>query len=121
HASAVLSCGYLVTLLKATIELWRSMGFTEREAIDALYPISRATLDNLAKSGADASVTGPVVRGDIDTLRSHLESLHERLPEVVPLYGTMTNASLGMAARRGVGADRIAALKELVDQYANPK
>ena len=121
HASAVLACGYLVTLLKATIEVWQAMGFTEREAIDALYPISRATLDNLAKSGADASVTGPVVRGDIDTLRSHLESLHERLPEVVPLYGTMTKASLGMAARRGVGADRITALKELVDQYATPK
>lgn len=121
HASAVLACGYLATLLKATIDAWQAMGFTEREAIDALYPISRATLDNLKKTGADASVTGPVMRGDIGTLRSHLETLHERLPEVVPLYGTLTNASLETASKRGIGADRIIALKELVDEYVNPK
>ena len=117
HASAVLACGYLVALLKATIEVWQAMGFSEREAVDALYPISRATLENLAKTGADASVTGPAVRGDIQTLRSHLDSLIERLPEVVPLYRTLTSASLGMAARRGVGPERILALQELVDQY----
>lgn len=117
HASAVLACGHLVALLKATIEVWQAMGFSEREAVDALYPISRATLDNLAGAGADASLTGPVVRGDFDTLRSHLDTLSERLPELVPLYGTLTNASLGMAARRGVGPEQILALQELVDQY----
>ena len=117
HASAVLACGYLVALLKATIDVWQAMGFSEREALDALYPISRATLENLVRTGAEASVTGPVVRGDIQTLRSHLDTLSERLPEVVPLYGTLTNASLGMAAQRGVGPEQITALRELVDQY----
>ena len=121
HASAVLACGYLVALLKATIEIWQAMGFSEREAVDALYPISRATLENLARTGADASVTGPVVRGDIQTLRSHLDTLTERSPEVVPLYGTLTNASLGMAAQRGVDPERIMALRELVDQYVDAK
>ena len=121
HASAVLACGYLVALLKATIEVWQAMGFSEREAVDALYPISRATLENLARRGAEASVTGPVVRGDIHTLRSHLDALSERLPEVVPLYRTLTNASLAMAARRGVGPEQIMALQELVDQYVDAK
>ena len=121
HASAVLACGYLVALLRATIEAWQAMGFSEREAVDALYPISRATLENLARTGADASVTGPAVRGDIQTLRSHLDTLSERLPEVVPLYSTLTNASLGMAERRGVGQERIRALRKLVDQYLDVK
>ena len=121
HASAVLACGYLVALLKATIELWQAMGFSEQEAIEALYPISRATLENLARTGAEASVTGPAVRGDIQTLRSHLDTLNERLPEVVPLYGTLTTASLEMAARRGVNPEQIMALRELVDQYVDAK
>ena len=121
HASAVLACGYLVALLNATIEVWQAMGFSEREAIDALYPISRATLENMARAGAEGSLTGPVVRGDVQTLRSHLDTLSERLPEVVPLYRTLTNASLGMAARRGLGAEQITALKELVDQYIGAK
>ena len=117
HASAVLACGYLVALLKATIEVWQAMGFTEREAIDALYPMSRATLENLARMGADASVTGPAVRGDIHTLRTHLDALSERLPDVVSLYGTLTSASLGMASRRGVDSERVSAVQELVNQY----
>ena len=121
HASAVLACGYLAALLKAAIEAWKTMGFSEREAVDAVYPIARTTLENLARAGAEASVTGPVVRGDIHTLRSHLDSLTERLPEVVPLYGALTNASLEMAARRGVGPERIMALQELVDQYVDAK
>ncbi|PKB78404.1 MAG: hypothetical protein BZY88_18740 [SAR202 cluster bacterium Io17-Chloro-G9] len=117
HASAVLACGYLVALLKATIQVWQAMGFSDQEALDALYPISRATLDNLAKAGAEASVTGPVVRGDIDTLRSHLETLSERLPEVAPVYAALTTASLGMAAQRGMGAEQLKDLQRLVQQY----
>ena len=117
HASAVLACGYVVALLHSATEVWRAMGFSAEEAIDAIYPITCVTLDNLAREGATASVTGPVVRGDIVTLRSHLEALSQRLPELVPLYGELTSASLVLAARRGVGPDQISDIQELVDHY----
>ncbi len=86
--------------------------------MEALYPITRATLDIVARNGPVASVTGPVVRGDLLTLRTHLEALFQRLPEAVPLYGSLTSASLVLAARRGVGPEQITAIQELVDHYA---
>ena len=45
--------------------------------IEALLPLVRATLDNVDELGADRALTGPVARGDLDTVRRHLDALPE--------------------------------------------
>ncbi|MCI0866419.1 MAG: DUF2520 domain-containing protein [Chloroflexi bacterium] len=117
HAAAVLACGHLVALLHGAVDLWQSMGFTAEEAVEALYPLTRATLDNIKNEGLAAAATGPVVRGDAVTVRSHLEALFQRLPELVPVYGTLARASLPLAVRKGIGPDQVTAIEELVDHY----
>ena len=119
HAAAVLGCGYLVALLQAAVDMWQEIGFSPEEAIQALYPLSRATLDNVAQRGCMEAATGPVVRGDTATLHSHLESLFQRLPDLVPLYGSLVKASLRLAARRGAGPDGLLAMEELADHYTS--
>ena len=54
HAAAVIGCGFLVTLVQAAVEIWRDMGFTDQQAMEALYPLCRVTLDNLAREGVIA-------------------------------------------------------------------
>ncbi|MEK7814356.1 MAG: Rossmann-like and DUF2520 domain-containing protein, partial [Chloroflexota bacterium] len=117
HAAAVLGCGYLVTLLQAAVTAWQSMGFSPQQAMDALYPLARATLENVAQGGITATVTGPVVRGDAATVQSHLEALSQSLPDLVPLYWALTEASLPLAAERGVSLAQMAALMELLKGY----
>ena len=119
HSAAVMGCGHVAVLLQAAVEIWQALGFTRQQAIESLYPVSRATLDAVAKEGVEASVTGPVVRGDIDTIRSHLEALFQTLPELAPMYGALTAASLPLAAKRGVGPGQITAMQELVDHYTS--
>jgi predicted short-subunit dehydrogenase-like oxidoreductase (DUF2520 family) len=114
HASAVLACGYLAALLQAAVDLWSTMGFTTQEAMDALNPLVRATLENIAKDGIPDSVTGPAVRGDAATVRTHLAALSQRLPELVPLYRALTAASLPLAAQRGVAPRQLAAIRTLI-------
>ena len=118
HAAAVLGCGYLAVVLQAAVELWEAMGFTQEQALQALYPLSRATLDNLAEQGVASGVTGPVIRGDVATVRSHLESLFQTAPHLTTLYGALTSASLPLAARRGAGPERLLDIQELVDHYS---
>ena len=118
HASAVMACGYLVALLRAAAELWEEIGFTSDEAVQALYPLARATLENVGRSGLVGASTGPVVRGDTETLHGHLEALFRRLPELMPLYADLVRASLPLGARRGVGPDGLLAIEELVDHYS---
>ena len=118
HAAAVLGCGYLAVVLQAAVELWEAMGFTQEQAVQALYPLSRATLENLAQQGVASAITGPVIRGDVATIRAHLEALFQAAPHLTPLYGALTAASLPLAAQRGAGPDRLLDIQELVDHYS---
>ncbi len=119
HASAILACGHVAALLHAAVEVWRAMGFTEREAMQSLYPLCRSTLEAIAAQGTTAAATGPVVRGDVSTIKTHLEALNSRLPELAPVYAALAAASLPLAADRGVGQDQVADMKELFDRYAD--
>ena len=119
HASAVMVCGYMVALMQAAAELWEEIGFSPEEAIKALYPLSRATMENVGRSGLVGAVTGPVPRGDTETIHSHLESLFQRVPDLVPLYSSLVRASLPLGARRGVGPDGLLAIEELIDHYSS--
>ena len=117
HAAAVLGCGYLVALLQSAVSLWEEMGFSAEEAIRALYPLANATLDNVSRYGMAVAATGPVIRGDAVTLRSHLESLFLRMPELLPVYSSLARASFPLAVKHGVGPDQLTAMEELVDHY----
>ena len=117
HASAVLGCGYLVALLHAAMKPWHAMGFTEEEAVTALYPLARATLENISRHGVAASVTGPVVRGDTHTVESHLVALSERLPALLPIYTALASGSLPLAAKLGVENDLLDDLQQLIERY----
>ena len=119
HAAAVLSCGHLVALLQAAANLWQAMGVSQERAVEALYPLARATLENVAQHGLTAAATGPVIRGDTATLRTHLEALFQRAPELVPLYGSLARESLPLAARHGAGPDQISSMEELIDHYVS--
>lgn len=117
HAAAVFGCGYLVALLKTVVSLWETMGLSSEQAIQALIPLSSATLGNVIQGGLVASATGPAIRGDVLTLRSHLESLFQRAPELVSLYGNLARASIPLAIGHGMGPTQLTAIEELVDHY----
>ena len=94
HASGVLACGYLVTLMQAYADMLKGTGLSEDEAMAAVLPLAKATLDNVSHAGAQASITGPHARGDTVTLRKHLEALESRLPRLLPLYCHLSLESL---------------------------
>ena len=111
HASAVLSCGYVATLLDAAISLWERMGFSEQDGLRAAMPLASATIEAIAAAGPADAVTGPAVRGDAATLAAHLESLSEFAPHLVPLYRELTLASIPLARGKGVNAEAVARLR----------
>ena len=98
HASAVMSCGALVALLRSAAALWQKMGVDEETALRAIIPLARTTLENAAVLGPEVAATGPVVRGDVATLRRHLEALKVRAPEFLSLYIALTRASIPLTS-----------------------
>ncbi len=86
HAAAVISCNYLVTLMQMATDLWQTFGVDRAEATQALMPLLRGTLNNLEKVGLPNCLTGPVARGDLGTIRKHLEALERAAPHLLPAY-----------------------------------
>lgn len=114
HASAVISCGYLGVLVQAAVDVWREMGFSEDQALSAILPIARTTLDNISHTGVAPSVTGPLMRGDKATVESHISSLEQRLPHLMPMYRDMARGTYDMARNNGVPEELIDEIEELM-------
>jgi predicted short-subunit dehydrogenase-like oxidoreductase (DUF2520 family) len=68
HAAACMASNHLVTLL-AQVEAATAV------PLDAFLPLVRATVENVAAKGPRHALTGPVARGDVDTVRAHLDAL----------------------------------------------
>ncbi len=83
HAAASIASNFLIALEESAAQLMESAGVEEPHAV--LAPLVLRTAANWADSGADA-LTGPIARGDEDTVARHLEALAEHAPELRPLY-----------------------------------
>jgi len=90
HAALVMASNFAVSLAGDSAEL-----LGEHQAI---LPLLRATVENIAALGPDAALTGPVVRGDAGTVRRHLQALPQHLLEVY-----VANARRALARARIAG------------------
>lgn len=78
HLAAVLVSNYSVTLMAAAADLWASFGVSRDEALLSLVPLLRSAVENLERLGLPDSLTGPLARGDLGTVRAHLAYLAEK-------------------------------------------
>ena len=86
HASAVIACNYFVTLVKLSTDLWQTFGVPRADAVRALMPLLKGTLNNLENVGIPNCLTGPIARGDAGTVRKHLVALDTAAPAVAMIY-----------------------------------
>ena len=113
HAAAVLASNYLVAIEDAAIRLLAQTGLDERTALRSLLPLARATLDNIESLGTTAALTGPIARGDHETVQSHLHALGRLSADELRLYRALGSYTLALAERRGdLDDETIAKLRE---------
>lgn len=117
HAAAVLACNDLVALLETSLRCFEQAGLARPQAIEALQPLLRGTLDNVSRLGTVQALTGPVARGDAGVVAHHQAAIASRLPAVLPTYRALGLVALELADARGqLPAERLAALRSaLVD------
>ncbi len=101
HAAAVMACNYLVTLQDAAVRLGTAAGLDGVEFLRALMPLVRGTVHNLEKVGLPNALTGPIERGDVETVRRHLDAIDRHAPEALRLYKLLGRNTVDLAARKG--------------------
>jgi predicted short-subunit dehydrogenase-like oxidoreductase (DUF2520 family) len=98
HAALAHGANHLVTLVSQAMDLLREAGSPNPAA--TLAPLLGAALDNTLAYG-DAALTGPIVRGDVHTVRAHLESIAVTAPSTVEAYVAMARATVNRAVVMG--------------------
>ena len=108
HLTGVMM-GNLLTCLAATAAaLWEQCGYSRAEGVEALVPMMRGVVSNLERSGVPGAVAGPYVRGDLGTIRKHVETLANRAPEVLPLYRELARAAVPFGVEKGAISPAVA-------------
>ena len=109
HASAAVASNYLVTLLDLARRLLREAGIADADAFKVLGPIVAGTLTNIQRVGIPDALTGPIARGDVQTVRDHLSEIEATLPELLPLYKLLGTHTIPIATEKGTLSDTSAA------------
>ncbi|MCX8033093.1 MAG: DUF2520 domain-containing protein [Thermoleophilia bacterium] len=125
HAAATLASNYLVALEHQARRLFVLSGFPEESALDMFLPLVKATLDNIERQGTVRALTGPLSRGDKETVLRHLETLRIQAPDLYQLYAVLGLAAMSIVReRREVPPDMVdaltALLREAVSGAATP-
>jgi len=95
HAAAAIAANYVTTLLGAAERLAGTAG-VERAL---LVPLVAAAVDNWARLGAEQALTGPIVRGDEETVARQRAAVEERAPDLLGLWDAMVGATRELVAR----------------------
>ena len=82
HAAAAVSSNYMTALFAMAEELFLECGFKEEEARKELYKLAKGNLDHILAQGCAESLTGPLERGDLETIEKHLDALDPEKKEV---------------------------------------
>ncbi|HSV40511.1 MAG TPA: DUF2520 domain-containing protein [Nocardioidaceae bacterium] len=98
HAGLAHGANHLVTLVAEAMELLRASG--AEDPASTLRPLLTAALDN-ALSFGDAALTGPIVRGDVETVRAHVRDIAANAPDTLPSYVAMARATANRAVVDG--------------------
>jgi predicted short-subunit dehydrogenase-like oxidoreductase (DUF2520 family) len=98
HAAAAVASNYVVAAIDTAAQILATAGVAPDKAAQALVPLAEGALRNISAHGTTAGLTGPVRRGDAETIRRHLEALRTR-PELVETYRALARRAVEIAAR----------------------
>jgi predicted short-subunit dehydrogenase-like oxidoreductase (DUF2520 family) len=112
HAAAVFAANYAVVLLGVAERLMAEAGVPPVEARSALAALAAGAVENVSARGPSSALTGPVARGDAETVRLHLArlSVADR-----PLYSLLAREALALARNAGLPPDSAARIATLLE------
>ena len=114
HTACSLASNSLVALEWAAAGLLESIGLSRSDSEAVLLPLVQGTLQNVKNLGLRRALSGPVARGDAETVRRHIEALGENLL-LRRVYSDLGLLALESGSKGRPGAAKIRALRRLLE------
>jgi predicted short-subunit dehydrogenase-like oxidoreductase (DUF2520 family) len=113
HAAAVISSNFPVVLASVAGHLLHEIGVPDSSAYQAVESLMSGALANLKQALPDDALTGPIVRGDAETVAKHVRAL-EKQGSALDVYRALSAAAVEIARYRGVDQKKLAVLTGLL-------
>jgi len=98
HAGSVFASNYLVTLMEVALRTYQAAGIPAEIAQKMAAPLARQTLENVFNLGTQAALTGPIARGDMQTVALQQTRLNDWDQQAGDLYQAFTQPTIDLAA-----------------------
>ncbi|MHC4986011.1 MAG: Rossmann-like and DUF2520 domain-containing protein, partial [Planctomycetota bacterium] len=116
HAAAVVAGNYVTTLLDAACQMWRQAGIDDQTAQSALSHLAATTAENASTMDLAQSLTGPIARGDVGTVRKHIQAIAGMPVQLQHLYRCAGIRTIDIALRKGsIDEDTANQLRDTLD------
>lgn len=115
HAGTSILCNYLCALIDSGLTALDRSGIEKEVAIKAVTPILRETMENVLNLGGAEALTGPIARGDIETVRKQTNAISSKMPEQIDVFNTMGLLAAEISEDKGAAtADNLAQIREIL-------
>lgn len=113
HAAAVIASNFPIVLLAIATRVLTQAGVSEEAARGALGTLLSAAAENARAAEPSAALTGPVARGDVETVRAHLAALAD-VPEVLEVYRALSREAIPLAESAGTERGKLEELRQVL-------
>ncbi|SDZ89057.1 Rossmann-like and DUF2520 domain-containing protein [Microbulbifer marinus] len=116
HAGSVFACNYLTALMDLSLRTFAAAGIDQQQALQLLKPIVLQTAENNMRLGPEKSLTGPIARGDVETVSAQLDALQKTDPQLAQCYRQLGLACVELARRGALPEEAAVRLTELLSE-----
>lgn len=100
HAGSVFASNYLVSLMDIALHAYQAAGIPEDIALAMAAPLARQSLENALTMGTARALTGPIARGDMDTVHQQQQTVAQWNVDAGDVYAAMMPPTIALAARK---------------------
>ena len=118
HVAIELPSLFTMLLAKTAVDMFATMDIEEEKALTLVTSLMRVALRIMETLGTSAALTGPVDRGDTETVKKHIDGLRRLCPWVVPLYQELARQNIPFAIKHGsIDQKKADELKAILEKY----
>ena len=98
HAAEGIASNLFIPLFDTACRLLASTGIADRDAAAILLPLAEGTLQSVKRLDRSTALTGPISRGDVETVRRHISVLRKH-PAALRIYKVLGTEAMALAKR----------------------
>ena len=115
HAICVLNCALLVSLIGHSSKLWSNIGINSETGIKITLPMIKTTLQSILDFGSFEALSGPLIRGDLETIKRNITVLGEHSEYSKKIYILLSSMALDMdSSKFNLSKEKFGQIKQIL-------